>query len=107
LNEDSIPRYNPIREGNYYSLTEEKTQKQIIVQICTRLSIGKLNHHNDVYDPKGVYFGSVRLFRTIGHMVRPGTFKRMCKSSSDDWKYFEDTWSALMSTVILNPDFNP
>jgi len=78
-----------------------------IVDLCLRLATYQQAPGRGCFDPKGQVFGSKRLFQMIGNKLPRGTFKRMCLSSSRQYKFVEECWIANMHTVLLNQYFDP
>nr|WPR16651.1 MAG: RNA-dependent RNA polymerase [Streptophyte associated narna-like virus 24] len=99
-------------QTSYEGLSEEKLLKRIknnpIMHICTRLAVFRVNRDGSVYDPKRFnIFGKQRLFLMIGNALDKPTYVRMTHLSSNQWKTIEQSWTAIMHSVLLHSEFNP
>jgi len=74
-----------------------------IFGLCQRLSTYRLEKGR-IYDPKGK---RSRLFNMIGYKLPRTVFNKLKNLTSDQWKSMEDSWIALMMTVLINREFQP
>nr|WPR16649.1 MAG: RNA-dependent RNA polymerase [Streptophyte associated narna-like virus 18] len=98
------------------SLNSELSEKELLkriehnptVQLCTRLATCRVNRDGTVYDPKkfGI-LGKHRLYLMIGTRLKRATYNRMCLLSNRQWKTIEESWTAIMHSVLLHSEFNP
>ncbi|QJT93754.1 RNA-dependent RNA polymerase [Erysiphe necator associated narnavirus 22] len=78
------------------------------VHLCTRLAVCRRTKSWQVYEPRNFgFYGAKRLYRMIGYRLKPTVFKRFSLISSEQWKMIEESWTAIMHTVLLHTEFNP
>jgi hypothetical protein len=97
---------------SYEDLSEQQLIKRIkvnpILAICTRLAVCKVNRNGTVYDPKEFKIrGNHRLYLMIGKRLTSATYVRLTLLSRKQWNTIEQSWTAIMHSVLLHSEFNP
>jgi hypothetical protein len=91
--------------GNNTNVSEA-FERNPLLKLCCKLATFRSGKKGEILLFKNLK-GSKRLYNLIGYALPKTSFKRLSLLSREQWNTLEQSWTANMHSVLLNPDFNP